>query len=71
MKISFSKWDVLTALRPIAAALRAFIAQAGRSGFDGAPRVDRLMAHPDDADPGHDHQSLALSSYVLRRDRQL
>ena len=23
-----------------------------------APRVDRLVAHPDDADPGHDHHLL-------------
>jgi len=45
--------------QPIAA-LHAFIrTAAGRSGFEsGAPRVDRLVAHPDDADPGHDHQSL-------------
>ena len=50
---------VLTTWQPIAA-LHAFIrTAAGRSGFEsGAPRVDRLVAHPDDADPGHDHQSL-------------
>jgi hypothetical protein len=52
--LTTSHWSSITSIleTPIAALLRAFGAEAWRSGFEtGARRLDRLMARLGDADP--------------------